>query len=323
MTTITEIAKKIKELKSALIFSHNRPDGDTIGSATALRNALLELGINADIVCDSVIPDKFNFIDGADSYLRVEDVKREYDGFIAVDCSASSMFAGAYNLFIKHKNTFNIDHHISNTKYAKYNYVCDSASNCENIYDLIEALGIDISEDIANSLLLGIVTDTGNFAHSNTTAKTLLYASKLVEKDANLHYIIFKMFKDQSKNRAKLYSRAISKMQYFLDDKVAVMSITKKDLEECEATDNMTEGFIDFPMTVRSVEVAISLLEVMNNSYKISFRSKGKVNVNEIASLYGGGGHILASGAMLNGYKEDIIDKLVYNVSQRLEWMVF
>ena len=101
--TITEIAKKIKELKSALIFSHNRPDGDTIGSATALRNALLELGINADIVCDSVIPEKFNFIDGVDTYLRVEDVKKEYDGLIAVDCSAPSMFAGAYDMFKKHK----------------------------------------------------------------------------------------------------------------------------------------------------------------------------------------------------------------------------
>ena len=80
----------------------------------------------------------------------------------------------------------------------------------------------------------------------------------------------------------------------------------------------MTEGFIDFPLTVRTVEVAISLLEVGDKRYKISFRSKGKVNVNEIASLYGGGGHVLASGAMLNGYLEDVIDKLVYNVKQRL-----
>ena len=107
--------------------------------------------------------------------------------------------------------------------------------------------------------------------------------------------------------------------RYHLEDKVAIIVVSKKDLEECEATDNMTEGFIDFPLTVRTVEVAISLLEIKKNTYKISFRSKGKVDVNEIASLYGGGGHILASGAMLNGYKEDIIDKLVYNVSQRLE----
>lgn len=319
MMTITEIANKIKGLKSALIFSHVRPDGDTIGSATALRNALISLGINADLVCDGVIPEKFSFIDGVDCYLKPDEIKKEYDGYIAVDCSVSSMFGNAYSLFIKNKNTFNIDHHVSNSKYAKYNYVCDNSSNCENVYELILSLKVDITEEIANSLLLGVVTDTGNFAHSNTTAKTLICASDLVSKDANLNYIIYKMFKEQSKPRAKLYAKVISKLSYYLEDRVGVLVITQNDLKECGASENMTEGFIDFPMTVTGVEVAISLLEVADKRYKISFRSKGKVNVNEIASLYGGGGHILASGAMLNGYKEDIIDKLVYNVSQRLE----
>ena len=166
--------------------------------------------------------------------------------------------------------------------------------------------------------MLGVVTDTGNFAHSNTTEKTLKCASELVACDANLNYIIYKMFKDQTKERAKLYAKVISKMSFYLEDQIAIICINKSDLEECNAVENMTEGFIDFPMSIRSIEVAISLLEVGDKKYKISFRSKGKVNVNEIASLYGGGGHILASGAMLCGYKEDIIDKLVYNVSQRL-----
>ncbi len=316
--TITEIATKIKSLKSALIFSHARPDGDTIGSATALRNALILLGINADLVCDSPIPEKFSFIDGVEYYLTPDKITKEYDGYIAVDCSVPSMIAGAYGLFAKNKNTFNIDHHVSNTKYAKYNYICDNSSNSENIYELINELKVDINEDIANSILLGVVTDTGNFAHSNTTEKTLKCASELLSKDANLNYIIYKMFKDQTKERAKLYAKVISKLSFYLDDQVAVLVVNKCDLEECNAVESMTEGFIDFPMSIRGIEVAISLLEVGDKRYKISFRSKGKVNVNEIASLYGGGGHILASGAMLNGYKEDIIDKLVYNVSQRL-----
>ena len=318
--TIIEIVEQIKKLNKVLIFSHNRPDGDTIGSATALRHALIKLGKEVDLVCDSVIPEKFFFIKGADCYLKTEEVLDIYDGFIAVDCSAKSMFNGAYNLFMSNKNTFNIDHHISNSKYAKFNYVEDRPACAELMCDIIECLGVEIDEDIANSLLLGIVTDTGNFAHSNTTEKTLSYASKLVGKKANLHLIIQKMFKDQSRNRATLYSRVISKMRYYLEDKVGVIVISQNDLNECNANDTMTEGFIDFPLTVRTVEVAISLLEVADKRYKISFRSKGKVDVNEIASLYGGGGHILASGAMLNGYLEDIIDKLVYNVKQRLEW---
>ena len=146
----------------------------------------------------------------------------------------------------------------------------------------------------------------------------MLAVSELIALGGDLHEIIYKMFKEQSKQRAKLFSHTTNKISYYLDGKVAVLTIEESDLKLCDATDNMTEGFIDFALNVRGVEVAISLLEIGKLKYKISFRSKGNINVNEIASLYGGGGHILASGAMLNGYKEDIIDKLVYNVKQRL-----
>ena len=316
--TITEILDQILKFNKVLIFSHNRPDGDTIGSATALRLALLKLGKKVDLVCDSVIPEKFYIVKGADCYLKTEEVNGEYDAFIAVDCSTQSMFNGAYNLFTTNKNNFNIDHHVSNSKYAKFNCVEDRAACCELIYNVIESLGVEIDEDIANCLLLGLVTDTGNFAHSNTTSSTLECASKLVAKGGNLHLISQKMFKDQSRIRATLYARTISNIRYFLEDQVGVIVILQKDLKELGASDTMTEGFIDFPLTVRTVEVAISILEVADKRFKISFRSKGKVNVNEIASIYGGGGHILASGAMLSGYLEDVIDKLVYNVKQRL-----
>ncbi len=316
--TLFDIATKLKTVKSAVIFSHNRPDGDTIGSATALKLALEKLGASVTLCCNAIVPEKFFMVKGADGYVNSNNAPKDVDAFIAVDCSCDNMLDTAYSTFISFKNTFNIDHHVSNTRYAKYNYVENRGACCEIIYDLINFLGVEIDRDIANALLLGVVTDTGAFAHSNVTENTLQVASKLVGFGGNLHLIIKKMFKDQSKERASLYSRVISKMQYFLDDKVAVLVIEKSDLSACNASDTMTEGFIDFPLTVRTVEVAISLLETGDKQYKISFRSRGFVNVNEIASLYGGGGHILASGAMIRGYKEDIIDKLVYNVKQRL-----
>ncbi len=316
--TLNEIASKIKNLKNVVIFSHNRPDGDTIGCATALKLALESLGANVVLCCNAEVPSKFSYIKGANEYQNSNNIKGEFDAFIAVDCSSESMFDTTYALFKKHKNTFNIDHHVSNTRYAKHNYVLETGACCEILYELITLLGVEITPDIANSLLLGIVTDTGNFGNSNATSNALSCASKLMEKGANLNFTVKKMFKDQSKERAKLYARVISNIQYFLDDKVAVIVTNLKDLEECNGISSMTEGFIDFPLTVRTVEVAISLLEVGKLQYKISLRSKGKVNVNEIASIYGGGGHVLASGAMLKGYKEDIIEKLVYNVKQRL-----
>ena len=316
--TVFEIAKELKKQTSVLIFSHNRPDGDTVGSATALRLAFLSLGISADIVCANEIPTKLSYIESIKEYKNQISEAVKYSAFISVDCSCEYMFSDLFGAFSNHKETFNIDHHVSNSRYAKYNLVEDTAATCEIIYSLILALGVKIDKDIATALLTGIITDTGAFYHTNVTATTLQIASKLAEAGASLHDVIKYNFKDQPKQRAQLYSKVISKMRYYLEDKVGVLIITKEDLESCGAIPSMTEGFIDYPMTVSSVEVAISLLEVNKNRYKISLRSKGKVDVNEIASIYGGGGHVLASGALLNGYLEDIIDKLCFNVKQRL-----
>ena len=316
--TIAEITTELLKSKRVLIFSHNRPDGDTVGSATALRLALIKKGVSADLTCYYDIPEKLTYIKSTDNYSKTIDKEAEYDAFIAVDCANEYMFSELYGKFSKHKNTFNIDHHVSNTRYAKFNFVEDTAATCEIIYSLICEMGAIIDSEIATSLLTGIITDTGAFHHSNATDRTLMIASELKKAGADLHYIMKRNFKDQPKERAVLYGKVISKTRYYLEDRVGVIVISRNDIEESGAVDNMTEGFIDYPMTVESVEVAISLLETGKNRYKISLRSKGKVDVNEIASIYGGGGHVLASGALLNGYLEDIIDKLVFNVKQRL-----
>ncbi len=314
---ITEIAGKIKAHKKVLIFSHNRPDGDTLGSATALALALEKLNIKSDLICNGDIPEKLGYLSKVSSYIKSANME-DYSAFIAIDCANEHVFPELYAFYQKHNETFNIDHHVSNARYGKYNFVSEASACAEHVYELIKALGVTIDSEIATSLLTGIVTDTGAFAHSNVTPNTLKIASELVACGANLHEIIKLNFKSQPKQRSDLYSRVISKMRYRLDGKVAVLVISRSDIEECGALDSMTEGFIDYTLTVQGVEVGISLLETGKNRYKVSLRSAGKVNVNEIASLYGGGGHILASGAMLNGYLEDIIDKLCYNVEQRI-----
>ena len=316
--TIKEIANELKTATTVLIFSHNRPDGDTLGSATALRLALKKLGIRADIVCNGDVPDKLKYLKGSEEISKTPNSAVNYSAHVSVDCSTEGMFTELYSFYKKNRVTFNVDHHVSNTRYAKFNYVEETAAACEIMFSLINELGVQIDSDIADCLLTGIVTDTGAFCHSNVTDNTLYVSSVLKKAGANLHNIIKLNFKNQTKQRSDLYTRIISKMRYRLDGRVGILIITKKDLEETGAVDNLTEGFIDYPLTVDTVEVAISLLETGNNRYKISLRSKGKVNVNEIASIYGGGGHILASGAVINGYLEDVIDKLCYNVEQRL-----
>ncbi len=313
---ITEFLREIGGISSALIFSHVRPDGDTIGSAMALKLALRQRGIKADTICAAPIPAKYKDYPLAGEFLT--DTADVYDAHIAVDCSTEQMFDRLGSLFFSCKKTFNIDHHVSNTGYAKYNCMIPSASCCENVFELIKLMGVEITREIAECVLLGVVTDTGCFAHKNVTDKTLLCASELVAAGADLNAVNYRMFKAQSVERARLFAKATGSLKLFHGGQLAMIFIRLADLAATGATADMTEGFIDFPLSIEGVEVAVSVMETADKRFKISYRSRGRVNVNEIASTFGGGGHILASGSMLNGYFEDVVDKLVFTVGNYL-----
>ena len=141
--------------------------------------------------------------------------------------------------------------------------------------------------------------------------QTLQLASELVGKGANLHAISYAMFKNQKIERAKLYAHTINNMRFFEDGKISIISIFKSDFEKFSASQDMTEGFIDYPLSIEGVEVAVSIMESNANTYKVSFRSKGKINVNEVASSFGGGGHVLASGCVVCGFYEDVKEKII------------
>ena len=313
--TLKDIALQLKKHSKILIFCHNRPDGDTLGSGFALKYALERLGKTVDLVCPSVIPNKYDSLGILSKSSLPQDVISTYDCHVAVDCSTEMMVGDAYGLFQSNKTNINVDHHVSNSRYAEFNYVENRASCCEIIYGLILELGVDIDKQIAECALLGIITDTGNFMHSNVDENTLLVASKLVAVGADSHKIAYAMFKSQKLERAKLYAHVINNMRLYEDGKIAIISVFKSDFEKFYATQDMTEGFIDFPLSVDGVEVAVSIMESKENCYKVSFRSKGKINVNEIASDFGGGGHVLASGCVVCGFYEDVKDKIIRAIS--------
>ncbi|MBR2385638.1 MAG: bifunctional oligoribonuclease/PAP phosphatase NrnA [Clostridia bacterium] len=314
--TLKDVAIELKKYSTVLIFCHNRPDGDTLGSAFALKHALEQVdGKIADIVCPQPVPEKYYALDFIGKTLLPSDVTKKYSCHIALDCASEMMLGDSYGLFVKNQVTINVDHHVSNERYAKFNYVDDRASCCEIVYGLINYLGREVNDSVANSLLLGVVTDTGNFMHNNVTKATLQTASELVEKGASLNKISYAMFKNQKIERAKLYAHVINGIKFFEDGKIAIISVFKRDFEKFSATQDMTEGFIDFPLSIEGVEVAVSLMETKDNAYKISLRSKGKVNVNEVASSFGGGGHVLASGCLIHGFYEDVKDKILRAIS--------
>ncbi len=319
--TLTQIANRIKQSKSVAIFAHMRPDGDALGSAMALSVALDFFKIPNHVCVETEIPSNLTFME---DFRKVQkEPAQEYDLLITVDCSEEQRLGLLTDTFLmanrKKIDTVNIDHHISNTHFAKYNYVRECAANCMNIAKLIEELGAPIDKKTAEFLMIGLLTDSGNFSHDDVTEETMLLSAKLLKAGVDIRYFHYNLFKRQSKARAMLYARTMQTMRYYHDDRFAVILVTKKNMEECGADAAMTEGFVDYPLTIDSVEVAASILEVKKNQYRISLRSKIYADVNKIAGVYGGGGHIRAAGCMLFGEIEEVLDKLSYTVSQYLE----
>lgn len=320
MNSLREIADRLKGVRSALIFTHARPDGDTLGSGLALCLALRQLNIRTEVLNEEKIPEKYLFLTGMSEFKTSPSFEAE--AYIAVDSADVKRLGALEDLFCRGGQkavTVNIDHHISNTSYAKYNFVRPMAANCQNIAELLSLLNVKIDKPIADALLMGLLTDSGNFSHNDVDGNTFRAAATFTDAGADVERMNYNMFKKQSKARAALYARTMSGMRYLLDDRLAIIVVTREALEAAGGDKSLTEGFVDFPLSVEGVEVAVAMLEVKYRQYKISLRSKGKVNVNAVAGVYGGGGHILASGCMLYGDLEEVIDKLRYTVSQYLD----
>lgn len=329
--TLEEIALRIRCADSVVIFTHMRPDGDAFGSALALSRTLERIGIRHQVCDESDLPSNLAFVEGVDRILKKPTLDAEL--YIAVDCSDENRLgalADDFRAAARKRDTINVDHHISNTRYAKYNYVRECSANCMNMASLIEALmsGEDVvtgtgetgifDKRTAEYLLLGLLTDSGGFSHDDVTEETLLTAAKLVKAGADIRSLNYNLFKKQPKARAGLYAYTMSRMRYFLDDRFAVITVSLESMKQFGADNGMTEGFVDFPLTVDTVEVSASVMEVRKGQYKISLRSKEYADVNKIAGVYGGGGHVRAAGCMLFGEIEDVIDRLTYTVSQYL-----
>ncbi len=319
--SLGQITNRIKSAKCVLIVGHMRPDGDAFGSALALACALDWLGIENEVCVETDIPSNLAFIDGIDRVKKAP--TKAYDLLVTVDCSDEQRLGTLQDEFLSAKrkkiDTVNIDHHISNNGFAKYNYVRECSANCMNIAQLIADMGVPFDKKMAEYLLIGLLTDSGNFSHDDVTEETLTLAAKLVSAGADIRYYNYMLFKKQHKARAALFAKTMSGMRYYHDDRFAVIVVSKENMELCGADNGMTEGFVDFPLNVETVEVAASVMEVKKGQYKISLRSKEYVDVNKIAGVYGGGGHIRAAGCMLFGDVEEVIDKLSYTVSQYLE----
>lgn len=302
------ILEEIEHAQTILICGHVRPDGDCLGSAFALREYCLGLGKSADVCSPSPIPESYKFMRQSEKFNVLS--RKTYDLFIAVDCATQDRIGKMEGFFRLAPRTVCIDHHEGHEGFADVNLVKNYASStCEIVFDLLEPTG-KITREIANYLYIGLSTDTGHFMHSNTDSKVMYTAYRLSCLGAECHNIATELYRSRSRNKTMLIAKSIEAMRFFMNDTVCIIPMTQELLDECNISSNDTEGIIDYAISINGVEIGISMCAEKENEYKVSFRSRTR-HVNEIAAVFGGGGHIYAAGCRICGKTEDVIDKLL------------
>lgn len=296
--SIDEIMAIVDNTSTVVLSGHTNPDGDAIGSSLAFARCLKIAGKDVYVLLEDY-NETYNLIPGSELIYKGDYKTLNPEVFIALDCGDKHRLGDAEAVFDRTEITINIDHHISNPGYAKYNHVPnDFSSTCEVIYPFITRY-FAIDEKIATALYTGIVFDTGGFKHGCTKPSTLMMAAKLLEWNIPFTEILNEMLYYHSQTEARAFPKALSTMKIHDKFPIAYGYITKDMLKEVDASPKDLGGVVDYFINTRGVEVALFAYEKKPDLSKVSLRSKD-LNVNKIAAIYGGGGHIKASGCTLH-----------------------
>ncbi|MGN0796938.1 MAG: bifunctional oligoribonuclease/PAP phosphatase NrnA [Christensenellales bacterium] len=317
MREIIAMDKCVKALLSAskvAIFSHINPDGDTLGSSLALYRALVLLGKQADLYCENDVKPFYSSMLGAEKYNKPS--LDSYDLCVACDCGDLGRLGSRSDVFLSTSDTLNIDHHKTNDRFAKVNLIFPQASStCEIMYDLLQLVDAQakcIDDEVAKLLYTGIVTDSGGFTYSNVGSHTHAVASQLLKYGFDASKICEKYLKSITMSKFNLKVRVLQNARFFEDGAIGIIHFTREDFALTCTSEEDTDGIINNIRNVEGVQVAVAITDTaVANSFKVSIRTTDSVDASAIASAFGGGGHKNAAGCRLNGFYEDVKDKLL------------
>jgi phosphoesterase RecJ-like protein len=316
---INNAAKILKEKSNFLITTHISPDGDAVGSISALAGAIKKLGKNVRIYLEDKVPQEFLFLPESDSFSHVLP-DEHFDVVFVADCADLKRIGNTFNDFKNYDMLINIDHHKANDNFGDINIVDKNAcSTGVLVYKILNAACIEIDYDIALAIYTTILLDTGSFRYSNTSAEAFKIAVEMIDKGVNAWDVAERVYENQPLNRISLLKLSLEQMETYIDKGFASITISKKMLEETDANFDITNGFINFPRSIQGIEVALLFKELDYNKYKLSLRSKGDADVAMIAENFGGGGHKNAAGCLLNGSIDDVKEKVFSYVRDYLK----
>ena len=314
MLTLRQTASFLKKHDNYIILTHASPDGDTLGSAYALYYALNEIGKVACVLCPDIIPQKYNYF-----ARKTDHVSREGATIIAVDVADKKLLGSLKEEFGDNIDLC-IDHHISNTKFAKNLYLDDdAAAAAECIYDLIAQMRVNLNDITAKAIYTGLATDTGCFKYSTVTDKTHLIAAALYEYNIGAAEINRLMFDTKSKKLLELEGMVLDNAEFHFNDKCMLLSVTAEMQEKTGCSGTELEGIAVISRSVEGVVAGITLKQTDNEEFKVSLRTYPPLDASSICKAFGGGGHKGAAGAVIKGDLEYAKTKVLEEVRKALE----
>jgi phosphoesterase RecJ-like protein len=314
---VQRICDEILRRQRFLITSHLKPDGDSIGSQMAMAYALRSLGKEVRLVnCDLAQPALLTFPGVSDIEIASE-VDGDYDAVIVMECS--DLTRTGVNGLDRYR-ILNIDHHPGNAMYGAVNWFDAGAAACgEMVFDIIRRLGAPLSREIATHIYVAILTDTGSFHYSSISPRTFDICRQALEAGADPVSIARNVFDSNNIGRLRLFGAVLGSVELDGSGRLATIYLDRAMARAAGGTYDDTEGLINLPLTVKEIQAVVFFKEWDESQYRISLRSKGAIDVGEVAKRFGGGGHKNASGCTVVGNLGSVREQVVPLVQAAIE----
>lgn len=310
------IAAAVRAAQRVVLSSHTRPDGDSIGSQLAMAFALRALGKHVHVVNKDRAPAPLLAFPGVDDIQIADRVDGDFDTAIIMECSDLAR-TGVTGL--DRGVVINIDHHPGNAGYGTINWFDSSAAACgEMVFDLIGALGVPLSIDIATHVYLAILTDTGSFHYSSISPRTFDICRQTLEAGVDPVLVARNVYDSNSMGRLKLFGAVLSAMQIDTSGRIAIVYLDHAMARAAGGTYDDTEGLVNLPLTVKEIEAVVFFKQVDGDTFRVSLRSKGDIDVGSVAKSFGGGGHRNAAGCTVTGLIDDLQRRFVDQVADAI-----
>ncbi len=312
-----DVIRALGEAEKFLVTSHFNPDGDAIASVLAMRMILLAMGKQVVAYNKDPVPRIYSFLPGTQAFVTSPG-DGPYDATLVLDCGELER-CGPLPPAPALGRLICIDHHLTTSPLGEAFYIDPGASSIGEMIDrLLPLLPVELDADLASCIYCSILTDTGSFRYSNTTPAALRTVARMVEAGVEPWEMSNRIYESQPQERIHLLSEVLQTLWLDPQGRYGSVLVTREMLESHGASMDMIDGFINYPRSIEGVQVAIQFRESDQGQYKVSFRSRGRVNVAEIAAGFGGGGHHNAAGCTLSGTADEVSARIYGAVEDAL-----